>query len=181
MKRVAPSFLILLASSCAAPPAASPASGSGGEGRTSVTSAEAEATPGEPFELQPDDVKLTLAFEGGAPLCSGRTSRDASGKYVVDFARKTVRVSGTDACGGPFRRESMLPTSARAQIAELVQATKTPKEVASFGAGGEIAQARCTMTLTRKNGNRARFGSGAPDPHEGHAPRMRGYLDSLLR
>jgi hypothetical protein len=151
--------------------------------RTSVTAAEepVAATPGEPFELRPDVQKLTLAFTGGAPLCANRTTREASGKYVVDFARKTVRLSANDACGGALRQGAILTPAARARIEELIEATKVPKETASFGAQGEIAQARCTMTITRSDGKVARYGGATPDPHEGHAPRMRAYLDSLLQ
>lgn len=148
--------------------------------RATTTGHEIEPTPGAVFESAPGDEKLVLTFEGGDPLCGGRKTREATGKYVVDFERQVVNASGTDACGGGFRRSSILTPAARAKLEELVNATKVPKQAAAFDANGEVAQARITMTIVHRGGQAARYGAGVPDPHEGHGARIRSYLDRVV-
>lgn len=178
-------FVALASGACAAPASRvpSPRDGDGHEASEAHTAREADATlevSSEPFEPTADDAKLVLSFEGGAPLCSGRATRDAKGKYTVDFVRRTIDLSGSDACGGAFRRGAILTPSARARVDAMLRATATPKEIVAFGPAGETAQARSTMLLVRKDGKVVRYGKGG-DPHEGHAQRLRAYLDQAVR
>ena len=177
--------LALSSAACAAPASRAPSQpdGVGREesepGATREADAALEASS-EPFEPSADDAKLVLSFEGGAPLCSGRARREAKSKYTVDFVRRTIDVSGSDACGGVFRRGAILTPSARTRVDAMLRATATPKELVAFGPAGETAQARSTMMLVRKDGKAVRYGKGG-DPHEGHAQRLRAYLDGTLR
>jgi len=115
------SFLCALATtSCvqaSAPASKEPATVTSGVRKAGVDAADgplgSPQTTNEPFELQANDEKLAVFFQGGAPLCRGRVTGEAAGTYVVNFQRKTVRLAGVDACGGMIRRRDASAERAR--------------------------------------------------------------------